>query len=59
MMSAHRPKRISTCIFIGTKPSSQSAMGGESMLSSDTGRLAISSSAAASAGPSWPRNVAP
>ena len=48
-MSCQRPKRISACIFIGTKPSSQSAIGGVSTRSSSSGMAARSSSAASSA----------
>ena len=36
MISCHLPKRISTCSRIGTKPSSQSAIGGTSMRSSSS-----------------------
>jgi hypothetical protein len=59
MISCHFPKRMSTCNFIGTNPSSQSAIGGTSVCSSSSGRVAIISAAAASAGSSWPRNIAP
>src|SRR5262245_54730587 len=40
-MSIQRPKRISTCNFIGTKPSSQSAIGGDSIRNNSSGRVAI------------------
>jgi len=59
MMSGQRPNRISACIFIGTNPSSQSAIGGFSTRSSSSGIAAASSSAVSSAVRAWPRNIAP
>lgn len=42
MMSGQRPNRIRACIFIGTNPSSQSAIGGFSTRSSSSGIAAAS-----------------
>ena len=42
MMSCQRPNRIAACIFIGTKPSSQSAIGGICTRSSSSGIAAAS-----------------
>ena len=59
MICAQRPNRISTCSFIGTKLSSQSAIGGTWTRSRSSGMAAASWSAASSAARDWPANIAP
>ena len=59
MISRQRPNRMSACIFIGTNPSSQSAIGGTGIRSRSSVIAAASWSAAARAVRAWPRNIAP
>ena len=58
-ISRHRPKRMGACTCIATNPSSQSAMGGLSTRSTDSGMAATMPRVACIAARSWPRNIAP